>query len=335
MQRTKPSETKLTICVWHPFTQWRPTSTMSDSIRACWPEMRVVHLPDYTRLGEELPDTDIFAGFSLRAEQLKDTRQLKWIHATAAGVAQLMYAELQKSNIVVTNASGIFSVPMAEHTMGLLVALARNFPDSVRHQENSHWGQQEIWNKPQKLTELNGKLLLIVGFGSIGRELAKRAKAFDMRIWGVTRSGKGDTSLAEKIVPASQLQDVLPAADYVVIAAPETQQTKHLIGGAELALMRPAARLINVARGSLLDEAALVRALEQQKLGGAALDVISTEPLPPESPLWKVPNLFITPHTSAVSDRLWDRQTQLLMELLERWFDGRELFNRVDLSRGY
>jgi phosphoglycerate dehydrogenase-like enzyme len=246
-----------------------------------------------------------------------------------------MYPELQRSRIVVTNASGIFSVPMAEHTMGLLVALARNFPDSVRHQENSHWGQQEIWNKPQKLTELNGKLLLIVGFGSIGRELAKRAKAFDMRIWGVTLSGKGDTSLAEKIVPASQLHDVLPAADCIVIAAPETQQTKHLIGEAELALMQPTARLINIARGSLLDESALVRALQQQKLGGAALDVTSTEPLPPDSPLWKVPNLFITPHTSAVSDRLWDRQTQLLMELLERWFDGRELFNRVDLSRGY
>jgi glyoxylate/hydroxypyruvate reductase A len=131
------------------------------------------------------------------------------------------------------------------------------------------------------------------------------------------------------------LHDVLPAADYVVIAAPETQQTKHLIGEAELALMQPTARLINIARGSLLDESALVRALQQQKLGGAALDVTSTEPLPPDSPLWKVPNLFITPHTSAVSDRLWDRQTQLLMELLERWFDGRELFNRVDLSRGY
>jgi len=297
--------------------------------------MRVMHLPDYTRLAEELPDTDIFAGFSLRAAQLKDARKLKWLHATAAGVAQLMYPELQNSGIVVTNASGIFSVPMAEHTMGLLVALARNFADSVRHQDRSHWGQQEIWDKPQQLTELDGKLLLIVGFGSIGRELAKRAKAFEMRIWGVTRSGKGDSTLAERIVQASQLHEVLPEADYIVIAAPETNETKHLIGAAELARMKVTARLINVARGSLLDEAALVRALEEGKLGGAAVDVAATEPLPADSALWKAPNLFITPHTSAVSDRLWERQTSLLMELLERWFGGRELFNRVDLSRGY
>src|ERR1700693_1979793 len=99
MQRTKPSETKLTICVWHPFTQWRPTNTMSDSIRARWPEMRVVHLPDYSRLPEELPDTDIFVGYSLRGEQLKDARKLQWIHSTATGVAQLMYPELQDSGV--------------------------------------------------------------------------------------------------------------------------------------------------------------------------------------------------------------------------------------------
>jgi phosphoglycerate dehydrogenase-like enzyme len=335
MHRTKPNETKLTICVWHPFSQWRPKASMPEALRARWPEMRVVHLPDYSRLGEELPDTDIFVGFSLRAEQLKEARKLKWIHATAAGVAQLMYPELQKSGVMVTNAGGIFSVPMAEHTMGLLVAMARNFPDSVRHQDRNHWGQQDIWDQPQQLTELNGKLLLIVGFGSIGKELAKRAKAFDMRIWGVTRSGKSESDLAEKIVPAADLHKVLPQADYVVIAAPETNETHQLIGARELALMRPTARLLNVARGSLLDEAALVRALEDRKLGGAALDVASKEPLPADSQLWKTPNLFITPHTSAVSDRLWDRQTELFIDLVERWFDGSELFNVVDLSRGY
>ncbi len=121
----------------------------------------------------------------------------------------------------------------------------------------------------------------------------------------------------------------------MVIAAPETAETKHLIGAAEIARMKHGARLINVARGSLLDEAALIRALESGALGGAALDVAQTEPLPAESPLWKAPNLMITPHTSAVSDRLWDRETTLLLDLLERWFDGRELFNRVDFARGY
>jgi phosphoglycerate dehydrogenase-like enzyme len=297
--------------------------------------MRVVHLPDYAQLPQELPDTDIFVGYSLRPQQLALAKKLKWLHSTAAGVAQLMYPELRDLGIVVTNPSGIFSVPMAEHTMGLLVALARNFPDSVRHQDNSRWGQQDIWDKPQRLTELNGQLLLIVGYGSIGRELARRARAFDLRVWGVTRSGTGDLTHVEKIVPAAQLDTVLPEADYVVVAAPETPETAQLMNAERIGKMKRGARLINVGRGSLLDETALLSALQSGALAGAALDVTGTEPLPPESPLWKAPNLFITPHTSAISDRLWVRQAETLVQLLERWFDGRELFNQVDLRRGY
>ncbi len=335
MNRTKPADTKLTICVWHPFTEWRPKPLMAETIRKRWPEMRVLHLPNYDKLAEELPDTDIFVGYSLRAEQLKAGKKLKWIHSTAAGVAQLMYPELRNSGILVTNPSGIFSVPMAEHALGLLLALARNFPDSVRCQDVARWAQQELWDKSQHLTELNGRVLLIVGYGSIGREVAKRAKAFDMRVWGVTRSGEGDRAHVEKIVAAAKLLEALPEADYVLIAAPETAETKLLIGTAQIARMKRGARLINVGRGSLLDEAALLRALESGALGGAALDVAEKEPLPAESPLWKAPNLMITPHTSAVSDRLWERETSLLMELLERWFDGRELINRVDFARGY
>jgi D-2-hydroxyacid dehydrogenase (NADP+) len=330
-----PAQTKLVICVWHPFTFWRPQPVLAETLRRRWPEMRVLHLPKYDHLPQELPDTDIFVGYSLRPQQLKLAKKLKWLHSTAAGVAQLMYPELRDSGIMVTNPRGIFSVPMAEHTIGLLIALARNFSDSVRYQDNSHWGQQDLWDKPKRLTELNGKLLLIVGFGSIGRELARRAQAFDIRVWGVTRSGKGDSTHAEKVVPVLQLEEVLPQADYVVIAAPETQETAHLMNAARIAKMKRGARLINVSRGSLLDETALLRALESGALAGAALDVTEPEPLPPDSPLWKAPNLFITPHTSGVSDRLWVRQADILVQLLERWFDGRDLFNQVDLTRGY
>jgi phosphoglycerate dehydrogenase-like enzyme len=333
--RTSPENTKLTICVWHPFTEWRPPASLAEAIRKRWPAMRVVHLLDYDRLPQELPDTDIFVGYSLRAQQLLDAKKLKWIHSTAAGVAQLMYPELRDSGIVVTNPSGIFSVPMAEHTMGLLIALARNFPDCVRHQDQSRWAQQELWDRPQHLTELNGQLLLIVGYGSIGHELARRANAFDIRVWGVSRTGKGDAALAEKIVSISQLHEVLPQADYVVVSAPETSETMHLIGAPELSRMKPSARLINVARGSLLDQSALLAALQERKIAGAALDVTDPEPLPAADPLWKAPNLLITPHTSAISDRLWPRQTALLLDLLERWFAGRDLINQVDLHRGY
>jgi phosphoglycerate dehydrogenase-like enzyme len=335
MNRTKSAETKLVICVWHPFTEWRPKPVMAETIRKRWPEMRVVHLPDYDKLPEELPDTDIFVGYSLRAKQLKDAKKLKWLHSTAAGVAQLMYPQLRDSGILVTNPSGVFSVPMAEHTMGSLLALARNFPDSVRQQDRANWAQQQLWDMPQHLVEVNGRVLLIVGYGSIGRELAKRARAFEMRVWGVTRSGEGDHTHAERIFPAARLHEALPEADYVVISAPETAATKHLIGTAEIAKMKRGARLINVGRGSLLEEEALIGALKSGALGGAAIDVAQTEPLPADSPLWKAPNLMITPHTSAISERLWNRQAALLVELLERWFDGKEMFNRVDLERGY
>src|SRR5215467_5555604 len=212
MMRTKPAETKLVICVWHPFTWWRPQPVVAQTLRKRWPEMKVVHLPDYDNLPQELPDTDIFVGYSLRAKQLKDAKKLKWLHSTAAGVAQLMYPELRDLGILVTNPSGIFSVPMAEHTMGMLLALARNLPDSVRGQDQRRWAQQEIWDKPQHLSEVNGKLLLIVGYGSIGREVARRAKAFDMRVWGVTRSGTGEQELVERIVAAKDLHAVLPEA---------------------------------------------------------------------------------------------------------------------------
>jgi phosphoglycerate dehydrogenase-like enzyme len=335
MKRTTPSQTKLVICVWHTYTEWRPKAGMAEAIRRRWPEMRVVHLPDYTRLAEELPDTDIFVGYSLRPEQLKVAPKLEWIHSTAAGVSQLTYPELRQSSVLVTNPSGVFSVPMAEHTMGMLLALARNFPDCVRHQDRANWGQQEITDQPQRLAELNGSLLLIVGYGSIGRELAQRAKAFDMRVWGVSRTGNGDTNLAERVAPVSELHAVLPEADYVVVAAPETSETKKLIGEKELALMKRGARLVNVSRGTLLDEAALIRALEEGRLAGAALDVTETEPLPAGSPLWKAPRVFITPHTSAMSERLWLRQTEMLVDLLERWFDGKEMYNVVDLRAGY
>src|SRR3982074_861727 len=182
MSRTTPAETKLVICVWHPFTEWRPKPAMAEAIRNRWPQMRVLHLPNYDGLPDELPDTDIFVGYSLRAEQLKEGKKLKWIHSTAAGVAQLMYPELRDSGIMVTNASGIFSIPMAEHIIGLLLALARNFPDTLRQQEKAVWSQQNLGDQPQHLSELNGTLLLIVGYGSIGKEIAQRARALGMRV---------------------------------------------------------------------------------------------------------------------------------------------------------
>jgi phosphoglycerate dehydrogenase-like enzyme len=337
MNRTRPAETKLVICVRHSFSLWSPPEDMSKRLLDRWPEMRVVHLPNYENLGRELAGTDIFVGFSLRPEQFALARRLKWIHATAAAVAQLMYPELRASGVMVTNASGIHSVPMGEHIVGAMIALARRFPDCFRYQQDGHWCQQELWERPvaRRPRELRGQTALFVGFGAVGREAARMARLLGVRVWAVTHSGRADERIAEQAFPSSALHKALPSADFVIVAAPETPETTKMMGESEFALMKASAYFINVARGVLVDELALVRALQRGAIAGAALDVTSEEPLPPDNPLWKLDNVFITPHASAVSERLWERQTDLLMDNLERWFDGRELVNRVDLLRGY
>lgn len=335
MLRPPPADTKLLLCVWHQFTHWRPPADVAVHVRRRFPEMKVVHLPTYDHLPDEIADTDIFVGWSLHPGQFVRARKLKWIHSTAAGVSQLMYPELRSSSVIVTNASGVHTIPIAEHTLGMLIAFARRFPDSLRHQQQRRWAQQDIWDAPIRPRELHGQTLLIVGFGAIGKELARRVKPLGMKIVAVTRSGAGDTSLADQILPVSRLNEVLHHADYVVFAAPDTPETTHMIAAPQLAAMKPTAYLINIARGTLIDEAALIDALRRRAIAGAALDVTTEEPLPPESPLWDLENIFITPHTSAVSEFLWDRQTELLLENLGRWFSDRPLMNQVDLSHGY
>jgi phosphoglycerate dehydrogenase-like enzyme len=335
MNRPSPAETKLVICVWHPFDLWRPPASMSDAVRQRWPEMRVVHLPNYDRLESELPDTQIFVGYSIRPNQLPWARQLKWIHSTAAGVAQLTYPALRASGVLVTNASGVHSIPIAEHVIGMMLSLSRKFPDALRYQQSHRWAQQEIWDTKPRPGELHGAVLLLIGLGAVGKEIARLAQVFGMNIQAVTRSGSGDSSLAAKIYPATQLEAALAQADYVVVAAPETPATNNLLGPRQFAAMKPTAFVVNVARGSLIDEVALNAALEQNKIAGAALDVAAEEPLPSESPLWRQKNILITPHLAAASEHLWPRQTELLLKNLDLWFAGKELINKLDFERGY
>jgi D-2-hydroxyacid dehydrogenase (NADP+) len=333
--RTAPASTKLVICVWHKFNLWRPPEGLTEMLQHRWPEMRIVHLPNYEMLPAEISDTDIFVGYSIRPEQFVMARRLQWIHSTATGIGQLMFPELRASGVVVTNARGVHSVPVAEHVMTLLLALARKLPTAVRYQLQGQWAQQEIWDAPVPPRELSGAVLLLVGLGAIGREVARRAQAFGMKIHAVTRSGRGDSAFAEKIVSSDHLLDALPGADFVVLAAPEMPHTAHLIGARELAAMKRTSYLVNVARGTLIDEAALMGALSREAIAGAALDVTEREPLPADSALWQVKNLLITPHVAGVTEHLWERQGTLLADNLERWFSGRELLNRVDLARGY
>jgi phosphoglycerate dehydrogenase-like enzyme len=335
LPRTPPAATKLVIYAYFKFTLLRPPGELADQVRQRWPEMRVVHPSRPEQFAAELPDANIFVGFTLRAEQLRAARQLKWLHCISAGVSQLMIPELRESQIIVTNASGVHASTMAEHVIGMILALLRDFPGAIRYQLQRRWAQQEIWDGDDRPQEIQGRTVLIVGFGAIGRAIAERLRSFGVHVWAVSRSGSADAGLAERVLPVAQLDSALSDADVVVLAAPETPGTHGMIGAGQLARMKRTAILINVARGSLIDEPALISALRDRTIAAAGLDVAVEEPLPAESPLWSLDNVLITPHISGVTDRLWEREAELLLDNLDRWFSGRPLRNRVDLSRGY
>ena len=330
-----PAETKLLICVNNPAPLWNPPADTAQRMRVRFPQMRIAHLPSFDGLERELADTDIFMGLSLKAVQLSIAPKLQWIQAVSAGVAQFMYPELRERGVILTNASSVHCVPIAQHILGMIVGLARRFPDCLRYQRQGIWALNELWTAPVKPRELRGQVLLFIGFGAIGRETARLVRPLEMRVWAVTHSGRSDSDMAERVLQTSQLHEALPQADFVVVAAPATPETRNMLGEREFALMKPSAYLINVARGTLLDEPALISALDRNVIAGAALDVTVKEPLPPESPLWKMNNVVITPHVSGATENTWDREEELMAENLKRWFEGRELLNRVDLTRGY
>lgn len=331
----RPEETKLVAFIRHPFDQWRFPSWLAEEIRRRYPGLKVVHLEDTTRLADEIADADIFAGWTLKPEQFARAAKLKWIHATAAGVDQLMREDVRRSAVVITNSSSVLTLPMAEHTLALMLALARRFPSAVRYQEKRHWAQQEIWDESPHPRELYGSTIVVVGYGAVGRELGRRVRAMGMTVIGVKRDPTRGAEHADRVVAAVQLEEVLGLGDFVVLATPVTPQTQRLFGRRQFSAMKPSAYFINIARGVLVDTEALVEALRERVIAGAAIDVAEREPLVPESSLWNAPNLFITPHLAAVSEPLWQRHAALLFENLDRWFAGRELLNLVDKERGY
>lgn len=333
MPRTE--ETKLVACIRHPFDQWRFPTWLAEEIRRRYPGITVVHLEDTARIAEEIADADIFAGWTLKPEQFARAAKLKWIHATAAGVDQLMRDDIRRSPVVITNSSSVLTIPMAEHTLALMLALARRLPSAVRYQEKRHWAQQEVWDETPHPRELFGSTLIVVGYGSIGRALATRVRALGMKVIGVKRDLTRGTEDADNVLPADQLEKALAEGDFVVLAAPVTPATQRLFGRRQFAAMKPTAYFINIARGVLVDTETLVAALRERVIAGAAIDVAEREPLAPDSPLWTAPNLLITPHLAAVSEPLWQRHAALLFENLDRWFAGRELLNQVDKEKGY
>jgi D-2-hydroxyacid dehydrogenase (NADP+) len=326
---------KLLIFVHHPFDLWNAPSWFAERLQAEFPQLNVVHLPDYKRVDAEISDAEIGIAWSIRPEQIKAAKKLRWIHSPAAAVHQLIFPELVESDIVLTNAREVHGPVVAEHVIAEIFALAKKIPDAVRLQQKHDWGQQRMWDELPRVREVAGATVGLIGLGSIGRAVAKSAKALGMRVIAVREHPEKGGEGADVVLGPAQVDDVFRKADYVVLAAPVTDNTTAIANAERLALMKPDACLINVGRGPLVDEAALASALRGKKIGGAALDVFPKEPLALESPLWDVPRLLITPHTAALTDKLWERHYKLFSENLSRYLCGELLLGVVDKRKGY
>jgi phosphoglycerate dehydrogenase-like enzyme len=326
---------KLTIFVHHPFALWTAPGWFSERLRQEFPQLNVVHLPDYQGVDTEICDTDIAITWSIKPEQVRAASKLGWIHSPAAAVHTLIFPEMVESQIQITNARDVHGPVVAEHVMAQIFALAKKIPDAVRLQQNQAWGQQKMWDELPRVREVAGTTVGLVGLGSIGRAVVRTAKALGMRVIAVREHPEKGSEGADAVFRPAQMDEVFRQADYVVLAVPFTSATNVLANAQRLALMKSDACLINVGRGQLVDESALVLALRDKKIGGAALDVFPTEPLAAESPLWDVPGLLITPHTAALTDKLWERHYALFSENLRRYLAGDSLLGVVDKRKGY
>lgn len=282
-----------------------------------------------------LPEADVVLGFALRPHNIARATRVRWVHSTAAGVGGLLFPELVESPIVVTNARGAHARSMAEHVLGTMLAFTRRLHVSRDLQHERKWAQAELVRAEPSFGELHGATLGIVGFGRIGQAVGEAARAFGMHVLAVRRHPEREHGPAHEQWGPERLGELLERSDWVLLAAPHTRETERLIGAAELARMRPGARLVNIARGALVDEPALVEALRSGRLAGAALDVTAEEPLPAESPLWSMPEVIVTPHTAGVGPGLWARVCEQFAGNLRRFLAGEPLENVVDKRGGY
>lgn len=260
---------------------------------------------------------------------------LRWLQLSSAGIDRLAGTPIVRSELTITTASGIHAATISEYVIGMMIAFAKRLPDALRSQSESAW-------RPYWPAELEGQTVGIVGAGNIGARVGLVAKAMRMRVLGIRRSLErrttgeeaGDPNVDE-LLPPGDLHYLLQESDYVVLATPLTPETRGMIGADELALMKPTAVIVNIARGAVIDEQALIAALKEKRIAGAGLDVFSQEPLPPESDLWGLENVIMTPHISGGTPRYMERVVGLFCDNLRRYVDGEELVNVVDSERGY
>ncbi|HEX6488783.1 MAG TPA: D-2-hydroxyacid dehydrogenase [Candidatus Dormibacteraeota bacterium] len=251
---------------------------------------------------------------------------LRWIQLSSAGVESMDFELLRRRGIMLTNGAGLHAPPIAEHVVMCMLMAGRGILPLLRAQAEGRWDRRAGGR-----AELAGSEVLILGYGLIGRAIAKKARALGAHVIGARRRGRA----GRDVVVGDAWHELLPQTDFLVVAAPLTPATRGIVGRAELAALKPGSWLVNIARGPLVDEAALLDALDGGTLGGAALDVFDQEPLPKGHPLWSKPNVILTPHVSASTTRMQQRAAALFLDNAARFQAGRRLRNVVDLRAGY
>lgn len=275
--------------------------------------------------------------------------RLKWVQLSSTGVNHLLEHPIMDSDIIITTTRGIHATPMAEFVFGSLLSVGRHLNEMQKDQQDHRWRELAYWEAKGGL-ELRGRTIGIVGYGAIGGEIGRLAAAFGMEVLAVRRCpgrqrsspggmlpGTGDLaeSIPKRVYGPAQLREVLPQCDIVILTVPLTTETVSLIGEDEIAAMKPSAYLVNVARGQVVDESALLHALQTGRLGGAVLDTFQEEPLPASSPFWDLPNVLVTPHVAPNSSFYNDRAVDVFAENLSRYLAGEPLLNVFDRARGY
>jgi phosphoglycerate dehydrogenase-like enzyme len=326
---------KLVIAIPHRFVLWDAPPWFSERLRTEFPDLQVVQLASYEPLEHEIADADIALCRELRPSQVRAAKKLRWIHSAAAAVHALMIPEILDSDIIITNASAVHGPVVAEHAMAMIMAIARRVDLAVKAQTRHQWKQEEIWISTPPPRDIAGSTLLVVGLGQIGTPLVRHAKALGMRVLAVREHPERGTGGADAVYATSDLNRILPEADFVMLCAPVTPATQRAFGREQFAAMNPNAYILNVGRGALIDEPALIDALREHRIGGAALDVTTVEPLPADSPLWDLDNCMITPHTAGISPKLWERQCIYFTGNLRRFLAGEPMQGLVDKAKGY
>lgn len=311
-----------------------PPDLLAD-LRRRFPDVAFVSPADRAAADAALPGADVVLGYAVRPHNFASAQRLRWIQITSAGVGHVLFPALAGSDVVLTNGSGLFSDAMAEHGLGLMLAFARRLHLARDLQREGRWGQTLLRDAPPGFATLEGATLGIVGFGSIGAALARRARACSMRVIGLRRTPRTPPDPADAQWPVERLHELIGASDWLALTAPLTDATRGMIGAAELECMRPHAVLLNLGRGALVDEDALTAALAAGRIGGAGLDVFREEPLPASSPLWRMPEVILTPHVSGLGPGLWERAIDLFARNLSAFREGRPLENVVDKQAGY